>query len=83
MPLKGLAAAKNKTVGTKQTLKAIEKGIAKTVFVAEDAEAHVIQPLINLSKEKGTPVIKADTMKNLGKACGIEVSCAAAAILDE
>lgn len=83
MPLKSLANAKQKTIGTKQTLKAVEKAVAKLVFVADDADEHVIRPILNLSNEKGIPVFKADTMKNLGKACGIEVGCATAAILKE
>jgi len=83
MPLKRLTTAKKKTVGTKQTVKAIEKGLAKTVFVAEDADAHITNPIVSLSNEKGIPIVYADTMKNLGKACGIEVGCASAAVLEE
>lgn len=83
MPLKNLAAAKKKTIGTKQTLKAVDKGIAKMVFIAEDADGHVVQPLVNQSVERGITVVKVDTMKNLGKICGIEVGCAAASILEE
>lgn len=83
MSLETLANAKNKTVGTKETTKAVEKGIAKTVFIAEDADGMVVQRLIALAKEKAIPVVIGDTMINMGKACGIEVSCAAAAILED
>lgn len=83
MPEGGLESAKKKTVGTKQTLKALDKGLAKKVFIASDAERHVVKPLILICREKGVPVIGVDTMKNLGKACGIEVGCASAAIIEE
>lgn len=83
MPVSCLESAKKKIVGTKQTLKALEKGLAKKVFIATDAEQHVIKPLIRQCDEKGIPVVMVDTMKNLGKACGIEVGCAAAALVEE
>jgi large subunit ribosomal protein L7A len=80
MPLAGLQSAKNRIVGTKQTLKAIEKGLTKTVFVAADAEARVTAPVVALCREKGITVVTVDSMKNLGKACNIEVGCAVAAL---
>lgn len=83
MPLSSLESAKKKTVGIKQTLKALEKGLAKKVFIASDAEQHVVRPLQQRCQEKCVPVIMADTMKSLGKVCGIEVGCAAAALVEE
>lgn len=83
MPLSGLESAKKKSVGTKQTLKALEKGCAQKVFIASDAEQHVIKPLLLQCEEKGVPVVMIDSMKNLGKACGIEVGCASAAVVEE
>lgn len=80
MPLAGLQSAKNRIVGTKQTLKAIEKGLAKMVFVAADAETRVTAPVVALCREKGITVVTVDSMKNLGKACNIEVGCAVAAL---
>ncbi|WP_418791414.1 ribosomal L7Ae/L30e/S12e/Gadd45 family protein [Phosphitispora sp. TUW77] len=82
MPLSSLSTASKKTVGTKQTLKALEKGLAKTVFVALDAEQHVIRPLIQICQAKNIQVVQVDFMKDLGKACGIEVGCAAAAVVE-
>lgn len=82
MPLEQLRTATKKTIGTKQTLKAVEKGQAKQVFVAADAEEYVLQPLLRLCQEKGIPVLRIDSMRDLGKACGIEVGSASAAILE-
>lgn len=83
MPVSSLVSAKKKSVGTKQTIKALEKGLAKKVFVASDAEQHVVKPIIRHCQEKGVPVVTVDSMKDLGKACGIEVGCASAALIEE
>lgn len=78
-----LLSSRKKTVGAKQTLKAIERGQAKAVYVAQDADRYVIEPILQLSSSKGIPIIKVDTMQSLGKACRIEVGCAVAAIIEE
>jgi large subunit ribosomal protein L7A len=51
--------------------------------VADNAEKHVIEPVIRACEEKQIPLIRVDSMKNLGKACGIKVECATAAITEE
>lgn len=81
MGLEGLKSAKNKTIGTKQTLKAVEKGLARIVYLAKDAEPHVTRNLVQLCQEKGIEIVYVDTMVALGKACGIEVGAASAAIV--
>lgn len=75
--------ARKKTVGTRQTLKAVEKGIAKVVYVANDAEKHVVKPLLQLCSEHNVEVVYLETMEDLGKSCGIEVKAASAAIVEE
>lgn len=69
-----------KTVGTKQTLKAVRNGKVKMVFIARDAESRVMDPLIDLCKEKGLEIVYIDTMKELGDACKIDVGAASAGI---
>ncbi len=76
-----LRMAKRKAVGTKQTIKALERGEARVVYLAGDAEERVIKSVIELCKASGVEVIHVDTMAQLGKACGIEVGAASAAIL--
>ena len=83
MPEGVIINAKKISIGTKQTLKAVEKDQAKKVFIAADAEPHVIKPISQLCKAKAIPVEVVQSMTALGKACGIEVGCAAAAILEE
>jgi large subunit ribosomal protein L7A len=72
----------NKTVGVKQTIRAVESGNAKTVFIAKDAEAKVVNNLKELCENKSVTVVYAETMKQLGKACGIEVGASAAALIE-
>ncbi len=72
--------AKELAIGINQTIKAIEHGIAGEVYVADDADKRLTNKIALLCKEKGVPVIYVDSMKRLGKACGIDVGAAAAAI---
>jgi large subunit ribosomal protein L7A len=78
-----LTGARSKTVGTKQTLKALQKGLAEVVYVARDADERVVREILNLSKDKNVEVVYADSMARLGQACGIQVGAASAAVLRE
>lgn len=73
--------ATNVTIGMKQTLKAVEQGMVKEVFIAKDADPRVTGKITALCKEKSVPFEYVDSMKQLGKACGIEVGAATAAIM--
>ena len=75
--------AKQKTVGLKQTQRAMEKGLVRCVYVAKDAEAHVLRPILEWCTNHQVEKIEVPTMKELGKACGIEVGTAVAAILED
>ncbi|MCR6543948.1 ribosomal L7Ae/L30e/S12e/Gadd45 family protein [Dehalobacterium formicoaceticum] len=70
-----------KSIGTKQTLKAIQKGSAIEVLIAKDAESHVVAPLYDLCAENRVAVKEVESMAALGKACGIDVGTASVAIL--
>jgi large subunit ribosomal protein L7A len=72
-----------KVIGTKQVKKAIIKGLAMKVYLAEDAEPHVIVPLQELCRQHEVEVEAIKTMKDLGDACGIEVGSAAVALTKE
>jgi len=72
----------NKAVGVKQTVKAIEKGSAKVVFVAKDAEERVVGKVIELCNKRSIEIKYVDTMKMLGKACNIDVGAAVACTLE-
>ena len=70
-------------VGTKQTAKTVEQGKARMVYVAQDADSSLVGRILQLCKQRGVPVTFVDTMHNLGKACGIDVGTAAAAVAEE
>lgn len=80
--LEKLKSARKKVIGTKQTTKALDRGIAQVVFVAEDADDHLKAPLLDKCREKGVEVVLVSSMKELGEACGIEVGAASAALLE-
>lgn len=82
MPFERLQAARKKTVGAKQTLKLIQRGQAREVYVARDADGYVTGPILQACRAKGIPVIEVPSMGELGKACGIKVNCATAAIVE-
>ena len=66
-------------VGAKQLKKAILGGKALHVYLAEDADPAVIEPLEALCGEYEIPCSHVRTMAELGRACHIEVGAAAAA----
>ncbi|MFE8703823.1 50S ribosomal protein L7ae-like protein [Cytobacillus sp. FJAT-54145] len=72
--------AKSFIVGTKQTVKALKSGTVKEVLVAKDAEPRVTAKVVSTAKEMNVPIIYVDSMKKLGKACGIEVGASTVAI---
>ncbi len=74
--------AEHKVVGTKQTLKALEKGEATAVFIARDAEDKVVRPVLLLCEANKIEKHYIDSMVQLGKACGIKVKAAVAAITE-
>lgn len=83
MALQDLLLAREKTVGTKETRKALEHDRVVAVYVARDAEEHVVRPVLDLSRGKRVEVIFVDSMSELGRACGISVGAATAGILGE
>ena len=83
MSLDRIRLARKRTVGTNQTMKALMQMVAKQLYIARDADERVVTPVLALAREKGVPVLWVETMKQLGKACGIEVGAAAAAIIEE
>ncbi|WP_248929036.1 50S ribosomal protein L7ae-like protein [Paenibacillus hamazuiensis] len=71
------------SIGTKQATKMVELGKAVEVFVARDADPRITNKVVNLCKKTGVTITYVDSMKQLGKACGIEVGAAIAAVVNE
>lgn len=74
-------SAKEKVVGLKQTRRALKEGRAVKVYLACDAEKRLTDPLLENCRLAGVPAETGHTMKQLGRACGIQVGTAAAALL--
>jgi len=80
------AGRRNKSrmrIGMKQTLQAVEQGVAKEVFVAQDADPRMVSRVVQACGQRGVEVTYVDTMRNLGIRCGIDVGAAAAAVVDD
>lgn len=82
MDIERLRAAPQRVIGTNQTSKAIDRGRARVVFIAQDADRRVTEPVLRAARERGVEVVEVDSMAILGRACGIAVGAAVAAILD-
>ena len=69
-------------VGTKQLKKALVSGRARYVFLAENADPAVTEPIAALCGSGNIQITWVSSMADLGRACGIEVGAAAAAVVD-
>ncbi|MBS4175717.1 50S ribosomal protein L7ae-like protein [Bacillus sp. FJAT-49736] len=72
--------AKSIIIGTKQAVKALKSHKVNELIVATDADPSVTKKVIQVAGELKILVIEVDSMKKLGKACGIDVGAAAVAI---
>lgn len=70
-----------KTVGAKQTLKAMKRNEVTQLYVAKDCDEQVGSPLIVCAEELGIPVDRSYSMMDLGLACHIKVKAAAVGLL--
>ncbi|MEZ0393941.1 MAG: 50S ribosomal protein L7Ae [Desulfurococcaceae archaeon] len=69
--------------GTNETTKAVERGQAKLVLIAEDVDPpEIVAHLPLLCDERKVPYIYVPSKKKLGEAAGIEVAAAAAAVIE-
>ena len=69
--------------GTNETTKAVERGNAALIYVAEDVQPEeIVMHLPELADEKGIPYVFIDDQDDVGHAAGLEVGSAAAAVVD-
>lgn len=73
-----------KVVGRKQVLKTIIFSLEKTrcVVLAKDAKNDVVEPILDLCKQKKVQVYLIPTKKDLGNFAGIDVEASALALLN-
>jgi large subunit ribosomal protein L7Ae len=69
--------------GTNETTKAVERGNADLVYIAEDVQPEeVVMHLPELADEKDVPFVFVGAQDDIGHAAGLEVGSAAAAVTD-
>ena len=68
-------------VGAKQLRKALQKGSAQYVFLAQNADPAITDVIADLCKTAKVPFAWVNSMAELGSACGIDVGAAAAAVI--
>ena len=68
-------------VGAKQLRKALKAGTACKVYLAQNADPAVTEPLAAMCQENSVSVSWVRSMAELGKVCGIDVGAAAAAVI--
>ena len=69
-------------MGSKQLRKALKNNRARCVFLAENADPAITEPIAAACVAMQIPLTWVATMADLGRACGIEVGAAAAAAVD-
>ena len=74
-------AAGARVVGLKECRRAVEEERALRVYLAYDADPHLTEPLRELCRQKGVALTEDCTMEALGRAAGVPVKTAAAALL--
>ena len=72
-------SGRHMVVGAKQLRKALVSGSASRVYLAEDADPAITEPIMTLCQLHNVEFAWARSMTDLGHACGIEVGAAAAA----
>lgn len=71
---------KDKTVvGLRQAIRLLDEKNVKKAYIAKDADAHILNPLIEALKEQNIETVFVNSKKELGKMARIDV-CAAVAV---
>jgi len=73
--------ARKIVIGTKQAVKVLKEGTVQEILVASDAEPRLTAKVVEEALLMDVSVRYVDSMKKLGKSCGIEVGAATVAII--
>lgn len=74
---------KSKVIGVKQSLKAVKAGHALRVYLAEDADPALLDPIRSHCAAEQIDTVAVESMAMLGQACGIDVGAAVAVLLKD
>ena len=70
-----------RVIGVNQSIKQVIKGNADYVYIAKDAEKHIVQELEKICLANNIEIKYIDSMKKLGKMFNVQVKVAAVTIL--
>ena len=76
-------AGKKTVVGAKQLRRALNSGLARKVYLAENADPAITEPLAQMCDELHIQITWVRSMADLGRTCGIEVGASAAAAVKD
>lgn len=76
-------AGRKLLVGARQLKKGLLAGAVKTVYLAENADPNVTEPIAELCAKANIQPVWVRTKAELGQICGIEVGAAAAGTAEE
>lgn len=79
----GFTKNSKRVIGVKQVIKALNKDQVAKLFIAEDADKHILKPLLTISSAKEIQVENVATMMELGNLVHIAVGAAAVALLKD
>lgn len=79
--LASLKKAGKVVIGVKQTTKAVNKGLASRVLLANDVAEGLLENIKQLCQEKGIKCKQEMTRQELGSTCGIKCEASAVAVL--
>mgnify|MGYP003296362612 CR=1 FL=1 len=74
-------SGKKIVAGAKQLRKSLSSGAASQVFLAQDADPAITEPILTACQLYNVAFAWVRSMTDLGRACGIEVGAAAAAVI--
>jgi large subunit ribosomal protein L7A len=81
-PSQAIKEAKEKIVGLKQTLRAIQQDKIEIVYFASDLEDHIVRKISEQCGEKSIPIMPSNlTQKEMGRLCQIEVGASVIGLL--
>ena len=69
-----------KVVGTRRLVRAILAGEIEEAYVAQDADLFILRQVRDACNKMNVRMVEAESMKQLGEACGVEVRTGSAGI---
>lgn len=67
-------------MGRRETEKRLARGECERAYVARDADPRIVADVVRLATDTGVEIVWVDTMRELGRACGIDVGASVAGL---